>query len=222
MPLVLGWYCEHTEKMFKEKDKYLTHLKKQAKERYEQRKKARFSKSRDEYITEMCKVVKTIPELEQFIRDNWDWFSYNGYYNNVLKWGGNNVKEEFTYPKLISITIAVKKKDEVSNSHYCPKDGVTNWGGNVVMPDGSPAPRNYPGWYGSIRFVIEKSSYGSACFDETCINTGSGSGGRNSKGDSTYQYECFLFESDFPAMTEFYYKNENWKTLGGKDLLEMA
>lgn len=211
MPLVLGWYNPHSGKMFKEKKDYLKHLKKEARARFAERKIQRFIKSRDEFFAHMGKTVKTIPELEQFVHDNWKWFMLNGQFNDEFE-----RKKPLKQSKLIAIDINVSKSDRVSNSHNCPKGGVTNWGGNNKYPDGTPYPKSYPGWQGRCIIRYEGDCYaGWEVFKGTGICTGSGSGGMNS-----YQFECLLFEDDFPEMTKTYWDNENWKTLGGKDLLE--
>lgn len=60
-----------------------------------------------------------------------------------------------SYKKFYDIQITDLKIDvkfqSVSNSHHCPFDGVTNWGGRV-----EGAPRYYPGWYGHISFFSTK------------------------------------------------------------------
>lgn len=44
------------------------------------------------------------------------------------------------------LEISAKYSDCVSNSHGCPVDGITNWGGRI-----EGAPRNYPGWQGNFK-----------------------------------------------------------------------
>jgi len=56
---------------------------------------------------------------------------------------------EFFNIKVKNLTIKVRYDDCVSNSHGCPLDGETNWGGRK-----KDVPISYPGWIGSIKASV--------------------------------------------------------------------
>ena len=53
---------------------------------------------------------------------------------------------EFFSIKVKDLEIFIRYDDSVSNSHGCPLDGETNWGGRK-----KDVPRSYPGWIGNIK-----------------------------------------------------------------------
>ena len=66
-------------------------------------------------------------------------------------------------PRLLEFTkFDLRWSDEVSNSHSCPVGGVENWGGRVKMPDGTDAPRGYPGWTGRVDWIVAGPKNGMA------------------------------------------------------------
>lgn len=53
---------------------------------------------------------------------------------------------EFFNIKVKDLEISIRYDDSVSNSHGCPLDGETNWGGRK-----KGVTRSYPGWIGNIK-----------------------------------------------------------------------
>lgn len=87
----------------------------------------------------------------------------------------------------------------VSNTHDCPRDGVTNWGGREKFKDGTDRPRGYPGWHGRIEYQMSHDlGFGSDAMRGTGINTGTGGG----ISDNRYGYDVRFFESDWPKIAE--------------------
>ena len=113
---------------------------------------------------------------------------------------------------------------EVSNSHYCPIDGVTNWGGRTPG-----APRSYAGWYGRVwvRYENSPKSFGSDPLRGTLTHTGTGGFGsyngpwhdishaihntystknRKGKGKSKepqlYSWDYRVFDADWPLISD--------------------
>ena len=226
MSQILVWKSDADGKLFEDKKKYQTHLRKLARERSHSRKVEAARNKRDAFITDVLSQVKTIKELEQCIKDNWDWFYYNAVDKNSWRHG----KKEKVIHKYHNVKFDVSWRDSVSNSHSCPRGGVTNWGGITVLADGSPAPRGYPGWYGSIviEVITEKykyknaeyyrDGYGGDYFIETGIHTGTGGGGHATDGVTNYRYSVDLFASDFPEMWKRQQQSTNWKAMGGREL----
>ena len=68
----------------------------------------------------------------------------------------------------------IRHDTSVSNTHDCPIDGVTNWGGRDQN-----RPFGYPGWEGRvwIRYKSDKETWGSDPFRATLTHTGAGGWG---------------------------------------------
>lgn len=86
-----------------------------------------------------------------------------------------------------------------SNTHACPRDGFTNWGGKDQHPKtGEILPRGYPGWTGRIEYQMSHDlGFGSDAMRGTGINTGTGGGIK----DHRYGYSVTFFDSDWPVIT---------------------
>lgn len=95
--------------------------------------------------------------------------------------------------------------ESVSNSHSCPHNGVTNWGGTR-----DKAPRGYPGWQGCIEYKISHSlpGFGSDILKGTRIHTGGGGSGNG----LNYNFEVKFFADDWPGLS----KGRVWEALKGQ------
>jgi hypothetical protein len=76
--------------------------------------------------------------------------------------------------KVIGLHWDVEHRALISNTHECPLDGVTNWGG-----DRPGAPRGYPGWQGRVwvRYADPIDSFGNSPWDATVTHPGTGGWG---------------------------------------------
>ena len=213
MSQVLVWKSDEDGKLFELKSKYTAHLRKLAAERLCQKKIDAVTTSREQFFTDMGNAVTSVSSLEQFLKDNWAWFAANGASNNT--WRGIPAS---TRHKLVSISITAKWADHVSNSHSCPRGGVTNWSSFNAAPG---TPTGYPGWIGNIRFTIDAgvsghkvprklSGFGSDYFENTTLHTGSGGG---DGGNNQYSYELKLFAADFPKMAAEHEKERVWSII---------
>lgn len=87
--------------------------------------------------------------------------------------------------------------DHCSNTHCKPRNGVTNWDGQKILPDGTSAPRGYPGWTGRIEFKLNCDMRGgSEVLSSLGFKTGTGGG----KGGNKYGYGVTLFADDWPEL----------------------
>jgi hypothetical protein len=91
---------------------------------------------------------------------------------------------------------------DVSNSHSCPMNGVTNW----CNRDKS-CPSNYPGWNGRvwIRYAEEPASFSNGPLSVTLTHTGTGGGGSYNgvwKSVSTARWNRYGFKSPKNAYPE--------------------
>lgn len=64
-----------------------------------------------------------------------------------------NKSKELLGIDISELSINIRYDATVSNSHGCPINGVTNWGGMIENH-----PRNYPGWYGSIGYFAKSKN----------------------------------------------------------------
>jgi hypothetical protein len=83
-------------------------------------------------------------------------------------------KETKRKVKVVGLQWEVEHSMSVSNTHVCPLDGVTNWGG-----DKDNAPRGYPGWQGRVwvRYAERVESFGNGPWDKTITHPGTGGWG---------------------------------------------
>jgi hypothetical protein len=128
-----------------------------------------------------------------------------------------------TWPRLVQfIQFRLHFSEGVSNTHSCPVDGVTNWGGQ-----NKGAPRGYPGWSGQINWIVEwpqklGSEYpGGYMFEGSRIHTGTGGGGhyvvRPYDTDcQVFGYGVEIFGTDWEVMYRNYRKDCFVKTLKGE------
>lgn len=224
MSRVLVWKCDADGKLFEDEKKYKAHLRKLAAERRHQRKIEAAKVAHAEFIQQMCQVA-SFKELEEFIKDNWSWFFYNGAKREA--WKGNQHREIHEY---VSVTFTeIRWNDSLSNSHRCPMSGVTNWGGRVPG-----APRGYPGWRCRVNIKVRTpqkkykgklyhvDGFGSSYFEGTPIGTGTGGGGGERDGVTSYAYDCEIWADDFKVINEMREKAIVWKELGGVMPVEFA
>lgn len=239
MSIIQAYKSDADGKIFEDKKKYQLHLRKLATARRAEKKVALMEAERDEFL-DLMGQVKSIDELNQFIKDNWRWFWANGAQHDFYKWSSNKGKAA-EFHEYHEITICdVYWKEDLSNSHSCPRKGVQNFDTRAACNKGKPT--GYPGWSGRINIKVKPpmskhkkdpymhDGWGSSYFERTTINTGSGGGG-GGKDFKSYSYDVKLFAADFPAMYEAKRKDEwiqkenqermyVWRQLGGKGLVQ--
>jgi len=52
--------------------------------------------------------------------------------------------------RVIYLGLRLRYDEKISNTHSCPFNGVTNWGGRSTMSDGTEKVKSYPGWHGRL------------------------------------------------------------------------
>lgn len=220
MSRVTVWKSDTDGKLFENKEKYVAHLRKLARERLTNRKILKVQAERADVFAKMGQL-RSIEEVQQFIIDNWKWFFLNGL--TINNWKNRAVDE--SVHELVSIRLdRMRWSDSISNSHSCPKNGVTNFFQK------NNAPTGYPGWAGVLHFSVRppmytyrkkkyrKSGWGSDYFRNTIICTESGGGGGydEERDLTSFQYSIILWADDFPAMNDMRLKKELMKHLKGE------
>ena len=217
MSQVLVWKSDADGKLFEDKAKYQKHLRKLAAVRRKDRQLAQQALEREAFLNQMGQV-SSIADLNQFIKDNWNWFFLNGYARNLWRRDRKTEKlHEFVDVQLHGMSW----RDHIGNTHSCPRGGVENF---MQKED---KPKGYPGWYGRITIKVRpamekyrgksymKDGWGSDYFADTPIKTGSGGGGGGTEWKS-YSYDVTLWADDFPVMYENHLKQQVWKHMSGK------
>lgn len=188
-----AYICPWTSKLYATKRSYVKHLKSLRVERMHKRARhLRHQRKLEDMWNQpdfdsIIKWIHLNPEVF------WENAKRNGWYSDGPRW--DKIRDTFTITiEHLSLTYS----DCVSNSHDCPHNGVTNWGGRDTLKDGTLAPRGYPGFSGSITFKTshEPYSFASNILEGTRIHTGSGGGG----GSNRYSYSVSFFLDDWPGI----------------------
>jgi hypothetical protein len=108
---------------------------------------------------------------------------------------------------LLGLALDIQFLISVSNSHSCPRGGVTNWGSRD-----KDRPTGYPGWRGRVWLLYrnDKSTRISPFFSVNApasgLHTGTGGYGLYDGTEWNYDfgypcgYDCEIFESDHPEI----------------------
>jgi len=184
--------CPWTGEIFGTKNSYIKHLRVLREDHIHRQIR---NKNRDRIFQDLInqpsftKIIEWIESHPEFL--------FDGIIKNGRdRWGQRraHLRDDFR----IKITyLNVHWSDCVSNSHYCPRGGVTNWGRRDTLNDGTPAPVGYPGWEGYIEFQLSHDiGFGSSVMEPIGIHTGTG-GGRS---DNRYGYDVRFFANDWPGL----------------------
>jgi hypothetical protein len=206
MSQILVWKSDADGKLFEDKAKYTSHLRKLARERTRTRKIQEMRNAREQFLIDMGKNVTSIAELEQFVANNWAWFFLNGLSH---EWSGDKKSYKDVHTLVGFKLDGMYWNANISNTHAAPRNGgITNWSREADKPKG------YPGWGGTLNIKVRtpqktykrepyyEDGFGSGYVDDTTIFTGSGGGGGCKDGVTSYRYDVKLFAADFPGMVE--------------------
>lgn len=198
MPKILCRKCPFTKKIFETRSGYRRHLLKLRKERNAER--VIWITRRDARIEalEAFSKVTTISELKKAVMAQ--------YTNMMIASWGTDTKKIAIAKKIRMVGFDLTRlryAEQTSNTHSCPRSGVTNWG--CKDKDG---PRGYPGFAGRINYALRvpKNFNGwFADFSRTLgqfgVHTGTGgSGSIGPKGSDMYSYDVKVFIDDFSGI----------------------
>jgi hypothetical protein len=193
--IVDGYVCPFTKKSFVTKKSYLKHLLDYRKTKIHRH--AKFCTTR-RTLTKIQNSASSLEELVTAVNTNsmkfqdlmhssmrrWDAFDKN---NQNPKW---DFELEITH-------LSVRFQSSISNNYNHPKNGVTNYSGRELFPDGTPKPTGYPGFRGRIE-CRSTWYHGSDILRSMGILTGTGGGIRN----HVYGYDCTIFLDDWPGLKD--------------------
>jgi hypothetical protein len=163
MPKVEAWLCEHTNKLFRHRADYISHLRKLRREHAKILAMSRIDVEVEAWIAQ-GRNTSSFDDLA-------DWL--------ILEFPGPLARlPQFTkhgeaLPRIIGWSWnRMEWKDSCSNSHAAPAGKPTNWHGLSNLPHG------YPGWIGEVRFHTTNSSWHiSDALKMIGIHFGGGGGG---------------------------------------------
>jgi uncharacterized C2H2 Zn-finger protein len=181
--------CPWTNKIFSTKKSYVTHLKVLREDRIHRNIRNRIKQKMFDELTNQDSFEKII----QWIETHPEFFFDRIVHNDHL--GRRDSREHLRDKFWIKMTyLDVSWSETVSNSHSCPRGGVTCWSSHEAK-DGRP--RGYPGWDGRIEFQLSHDlGFGNDIFRNIGIHTGTGGGIRENR----YGYDVKFFASDWPAL----------------------
>ena len=199
-----GFQCPWTKQIFGAKKSYVAHLKRIRQDRiYRNIRNRRRQALLDDFNNQ-----RGFEEIMRWVELHPEFFFDNGINRG---WDSDRARhEKLRSDWSVKITLLeLNYSPSVSNTHACPRNGVTNWGGDTKLKDGTPAPRGYPGWSGRIEFEVSHKDvrWGSDVFKNTGIHTGTG----GSVGGGIYGYDVKFFASDWPGLQAL----RAWSALGG-------
>ena len=195
MPKITAYKCPFTKKIFESRSGYRRHLLKLRKTRTEVRIERRTRRQARERVDAMTSKIRSVSELESFIVKHFNDILL-AFYGPKHKYINDVKMHWFKFERCYY-------SDMVSNTHSCPRSGVTNWGGRI-----EGAPRGYPGFSGQMKWEVtgpKQADYGrdfnshvevGRVLEYIGVHTGSGCPGW--KGDIGFQ----VFADDFPGIKE--------------------
>lgn len=241
MGQIVAYKCDHTGKIFEDKTKYQSHLRKLARERATKRKIQLQESKVDTWWANAYETEMDIEDFPKFVIDNQKHFWAEAARIDYFDWAkiGKRLSRkkdapELPVPELLEFTeFSVKWSNRISNTHSRPHNGIMNWDCKGLMPNGSPAPLGYPGWGGRIEWIVKwpkeydgiylgsnlfRSNYGTT---RVRAYTGTGGGGHmqyNQKYQcyvQRYGYDFKIFAEDWPGMARVLARNQTFEVLTG-------
>jgi hypothetical protein len=221
MSQITVWKCDQTGKLFEDKVKYQSHLRKLARERNEKRKLTIKQAEANAWWAEAYEREMTIDQWKQFVIDNQSRFWAEAAEGDKHDWSivgkSHNRKKSGVYcpiPELLEFTtFDVRWNPNVSNSHSCPHNGVQNWGAK------DDKPKSYPGWSGRVEWIVRWPEewdgwyLGSDLFAKGTFqsgrqraHTGTGGGGgmrysqKHKCHVQSFGYDFRMYAADWPGM----------------------
>lgn len=223
MPHVMVWKCPRTGRLFEDEGEYRTHLIQLATRRRELRKIKAEHDAAESWWAQLRDTEIGIDDLPGLIIANQKHFWAESRRSDAWHWNHKDVI--LPDPELVDFTVFdLDWNDCVSNSHACPHDGVTNWGGRDKLADGTPAPRGYPGWCGRVGWRSKWPKRLEHCYpsgalltgSQVRIHTGTGGGGAWKNGLQYHEYDVRLFAADWPGLARYREKQVMWERLQGQ------
>ena len=199
MPKIVCRKCPFTKKLYETRSGYRRHLLKLRKERNAERSIWITQRDARNAALEALGKVATISELKKAVMEQ---------YTNMMvaSWGTDSKKIAIAKKiRMVDFELtALRYAERTSNTHSCPRTGITNWG--CKDEDG---PRGYPGFAGRITYALKVPKGFDGWFADFSdslkqfgIHTGSGGSGPSRKDNlDSYGYDVKVFIDDFSSIS---------------------
>jgi len=187
--IATAFRCPWTSKIFSNKHSYVKHLTALREDRIHRNIRARIRRKVFEELINQDSFERVI----EWIETHPEFFFDRAIERGRAGWSErrDHLRDKF-WIKMTFLDVAWS--DSVSNSHSCPRGGVTCWSSREAE-DGRP--RGYPGWQGRIEFQLSHDlGFGSDLFRNIGIHTGTGGGISGHR----YGYDVKFFAADWPAL----------------------
>lgn len=193
--------CPFTGELYEDPVKYCQHLKTVRTLQQYKRWINRGKLAGDQAIELAQSTVTGPDEFLNWFRNYWSHLVARGYYQSLTS---RSSASEIPNLSLLHVCWSRGYWGQHSNSHNCPRGGVTNWGHRIKN-----APISYLGWCGRLEWhYVGQGSCASDMFASTVIHTGTGGGG-----SGYYSYDVTLWADDWPAWRLAEDQREMWKVL---------
>ena len=123
MPQILVWKSSEDGKIFEDKSKYQTHLRKLARERLTKRKITIAEEAKNVLWAPLYEREQSIDDWFQMVIDHQDLFWSEAAAGDPNDWKCVGTKRNgviVPVPKIVSFRHSMRWRDDVSNSHSCP------------------------------------------------------------------------------------------------------
>lgn len=217
MSIIQAYKCDTTGKLFEDKAKYVKHIRKIAAQRSWEKRIERANRTEQQWWEDnFWNKVRSLDQLKAAILHHRDVFAARG----VKEYSCGRSSKLKPTPLVEFTTFRLAYSPRVSNSHSCPHNGVTNWGGKEGRPT------HYAGWTGRFDYIVQShkgqlSSYpgSSEMWKGTRMHSGTGGGGGYRDQDKnflqSFGFDFRLFAADWPAMALEYQRAHVMMALKG-------
>lgn len=183
---IIAYKCPDSGKIFEYKKDYDDYRRNFLAIRRREKNKQKIINGYNKILEDFRSTPRSWIEMGQWICDN-----TNVFVERAWLLDGHTTKPKPM--KFTNVIINATYREQCSNTHSAPFNGVTNWHSK------SDLPRGYPGWTGTIKlfYTGDYDGFFSHMFEKTGLNFGSGGGGSGS-----YHSGITFFESDWPGLKE--------------------
>lgn len=185
--IATAFRCPWTNKIYSTKRDYVKHLKFLRENYMHKRIRAKAVELKKQNLWNQS----TFEDIIKWIEMNPEFMFDNGFREG---WHDERYKKHRDKFWLKITYLNLNWTNSASNTHSCPRGGVTNWG---RREPGKPT--GYPGYVGRIEYQMSHDiGFGSDVMRGLGIHTGTGGGA----GDNRFGYSVTFFDADWPGLIE--------------------
>jgi hypothetical protein len=186
------WKSEHTGKIFELEADYKKHMRRENASIKRENVRSDKLAEIDKWLMNEKDTIVSIDMIAPWFLKNQHALMKAYMFVHPNAWDKLYDTDEYT-----SLNIEAQYSRNVSNSHRCPKNGVTNWGNRDKAK-----PSGYPGFSGRVTGVLKRqkktSEYPTSDFLTWIgINTGAGGGG-----NENWAFGVEIFLDDWPGLSQ--------------------